>query len=67
MFLSAFKGEFLEADKATGLIGGVVASVTVQLRPRALRRGCFFAGVCGLDRGRLARSEVAVTLLLASA
>jgi hypothetical protein len=67
MFLPAFKGEFLEADKATGLIGGVVASVTVQLRPRALRRGCSFAAVCGLGRGRLARSEVAVTPLLASA
>jgi hypothetical protein len=67
MSLSVVKGEFLDADKVTALIGGVVASITVQLCPRALRWGCSFAAVCGLGLGRLARSEVMVTPLLASA
>jgi hypothetical protein len=66
MFLPVFKGEFLDANKVVGLIDSVVASVTVQLCPRALWWGCSSVAVCGLDRGRLARSEVAVTPLLAS-
>jgi hypothetical protein len=67
MFLPAFKGEFLDADKVTGLIGGVAASLTVQLCPRVLQWGCSFAAVCDLGRGSHARSDVVVTKLLVSA
>jgi hypothetical protein len=67
MFLLAFKGDFLDAEKVTGLIGGVASSLTVQLCPRVLQWGCSFAAVCDLGRGSHARSDVVVTKLLVSA
>jgi hypothetical protein len=48
-----FGGEFGDADKLTGLTGGVVASVTARLCPRASWRGCSFAVVRGLGRAIL--------------
>ena len=64
--LLEFDGEFFDADKVSGLTGGMAASTTARLYPRASWRGCFLAVVRGLGQGRFARSEVAATPLMVS-
>jgi hypothetical protein len=56
MLLLECSGEYLDAEKLFDLTGSMVALVLARLCPRASWCGCFFASVCSLDRGRLARS-----------
>jgi hypothetical protein len=51
--LLEFGGEFFDADNVFGLTGGMAASTTARLCPRASWQGCFLAAVRGLGQGHL--------------